>query len=313
MFLTNSYDSIDRGEVLGRPTAGQPACVEIEPAGAVTRRLVSWYEMAAEVVQATRHERMAFAYRGTRHLLVACDQGARHQGETVVEGLPPSTLRDITRRLIFVPAGCTYSDWHEPRALTQMFYYYFDPSCLSASVTLTPRLLFENSTLLGMASRLKRLVESNGSGSPYFEALGTVLAHEVLSLDDEDARQDRPARGGLAPWQQRQVTAYIEEHLAEPIRLATLAQLVRLSPYHFCRAFKQSLGVPPHQYHSRRRIEQAKRLLAKPASSVTEIAMTLGYSETSSFTSAFHRTTGITPTAYRRSLAGPQTFEENLP
>ena len=57
--------------------------------------------------------------------------------------------------------------------------------------------------------------------------------------------------------------AYIEEHLAEQIPLKTLAQLVRLSPCYFCRAFKQSFGVPPHRYHSARRIEQAKALLAR--------------------------------------------------
>src|SRR6188474_2474910 len=94
------------------------------------------------------------------------------------------------------------------------------------------------------------------------------------------------AKGGLAAWQQRAVTAYIEEHLAEPILLATLARLARLSPYYFCRAFKQSLGLPPHRYHNSRRIEQAKTLLAKPELSVTNIGLTVGFSETSSFTAA---------------------------
>jgi AraC family transcriptional regulator len=55
---------------------------------------------------------------------------------------------------------------------------------------------------------------------------------------------------------------YIEEHLGEQISLAKLAQLVGLSTYYFCRAFKQSLGLPPHRYHNNRRIEQAKVLLS---------------------------------------------------
>jgi len=74
--------------------------------------------------------------------------------------------------------------------------------------------------------------------------------------------------------------------------LATLAAQARLSPHYFCRAFKQSFGVPPHRYHTSRRIEEAKTLLAKPSSSVTEIGLTMGFQETSSFTVAFHRTTG---------------------
>ena len=115
------------------------------------------------------------------------------------------------------------------------------------------------------------------------------------------------AKGGLAAWQQRAVTGYIEEHLAEPILLATLARLVRLSPYYFCRAFKRSLGLPPHRYHSNRRIEHAKRLLAGPAPSVTDVGRIVGYSETSSFTAAFHKATGMTPTAYRRALTSSET------
>ena len=99
------------------------------------------------------------------------------------------------------------------------------------------------------------------------------------------------------------MSAYIEEHIAAQVPLATLAHSVRLSAYHFCRAFKQSFGIPPHRYHIKRRIERAKTLLADPASSVTDIALELGFSETSSFTAAFRKATGTTPTAYRRSLA----------
>ena len=85
--------------------------------------------------------------------------------------------------------------------------------------------------------------------------------------------------------------------------LATLAQLARLSTYYFCRAFKQSFGVPPHRYHTNRRIEQAKVLLASRKHSVTEVGLTLGFSETSSFTAAFRKTTGQTPSSYYRGLA----------
>jgi len=65
-----------------------------------------------------------------------------------------------------------------------------------------------------------------------------------------------------------------------------------------------SIGVPPHRYHNIRRIEHAKSLLMKPACSVTEIGLSVGFSETSSFTAAaFRKATGSTRTSYRRSLA----------
>jgi AraC family transcriptional regulator len=99
------------------------------------------------------------------------------------------------------------------------------------------------------------------------------------------------------------VTDYIEDHLAESISLSTLAQLVRLSPFHFCRAFKQSFGTPPHRYHIGRRVERAKDLLATRAVSVTDIGLTVGFSETSAFSTAFRKATGLAPTRYGRAFA----------
>jgi AraC family transcriptional regulator len=109
-------------------------------------------------------------------------------------------------------------------------------------------------------------------------------------------------RGGLAPWQQRRVVEFIEQHLAEDISLDALAELVRLSPYHFLRCFKRSLGEPPHRYWTARRIERAKTLPANPRASVTEVAFQVGFSGTSAFSAAFRRITGQTATDYRLSL-----------
>jgi AraC family transcriptional regulator len=106
------------------------------------------------------------------------------------------------------------------------------------------------------------------------------------------------ARGGLAGWQEKRVIEFIEAHLSEKIGLKTLAALVRLSPYHFARAFKTSFGQPPHRYHVNRRMERAKGLLAKFP--VTYVAMAVGYSETSSFSAAFRKATGLSPLQFAR-------------
>jgi AraC family transcriptional regulator len=284
--------------------------VEIFPADAVKRRAVSSDGMTVEIVQATQSERTEYRFNGPRHLLAVYEQGERREGETFVDGLPRSTRRDFKRKLVFVPAGHEYSDWQEPRSLTRVVYFYFDPPKMPtlpqadvAGTRLSPRLFFEDTTLWDTAVKLRKQIESAGSDNRlYFEALGVVLAHELVRLNAGIRPVEAPVRGGLAGWQQRIVTSYIEEHLSEQIPLATLARLVRLSPYYFCRAFKQSLGMPPHRYHNSRRIEHAKALLAKPELSVTEIGLTVGFSETSSFTAAFRKATGQTPTGYHRSL-----------
>jgi AraC family transcriptional regulator len=283
--------------------------VEISPPDSVERRTASWPGMAAEIVQATRSDRIESRFCAPVHLLAVYERGMRHEGETFVEGLPGSTLRDFRRKLVFVPAGHKYRDWQEPRIRTRVAYFYFDPPTLAINADLnatelpfSPRLFFEDNGLWDVALRLTALIEGGGSVHRlYVEALGVLMAHELIRLHSGEPAAKPEVRGGLAAWQERTVVAYIEDHLAEPISLATLAQLARLSPYHFSRAFKQSFGRPPHGYHTSRRIERAKALLAKPAQSVTEIAFTMGFSEASSFTAAFRRETGLTPSSYRRS------------
>jgi AraC family transcriptional regulator len=137
----------------------------------------------------------------------------------------------------------------------------------------------------------------------YSEALAIVLLHDLLLQKRDAPRAEAASCGGLAAWQKRKLTSYIEEHLSEPLSLTRLAELARLSPYHFCRAFKQSFGMPPHRYHMSRRIERAKVLLIRRSGSITAIGLDLGFTETSSFSTMFRKATGQTPREYRRSLA----------
>jgi AraC family transcriptional regulator len=291
----------------GAPAEVGPT-VDISPAEIVERRSVAWDGVTAEIVQATRREKVECHFDAPVHLLAVCEQGIRSDGETFVEGLPRSTLRDLRKKLTFVPAGHEYREWQEPRILSRTVYFYFDPDKMpvlseAGFTDFSARLHFEDTALWNTALKLKMLIERVATHNrPYLEALGVVLAHELARLQRGTPGIEAPIRGGLAAWQQRIVTTYIEEHLAKQISLTALAGLIHLSPYHFCRAFKQSMGVPPHRYHSIRRIELAKTLLAKPRPSVTEIGLTVGFSETSAFTAAFRKATGLTPTGFHRSL-----------
>ncbi len=282
--------------------------VEISPANIVKRRTAAWRGMTAEIVQATRRERIEYRFQAPLHLLAVYEQGVRHDGESFVEGLPRSSLHDLRKKFTFVPAGHDYHEWQEPRILGRFTYFYFDPAIIPVHPETTftafvPRLHFEDAALWDTTLKLTALIESAETNNrPYMEALGVVLMHELARVSPGTLHVQVPVRGGLAAWQQRAVTAHIEEHLAEQISVATLAQLVRLSPYYFCRAFKQSFGIPPHRYHTHRRIERAKALLAEPAPSVTDIGLTVGFNETSSFTAAFRKATGFTPTGYHRSF-----------
>ena len=138
---------------------------------------------------------------------------------------------------------------------TRVVFFYFDPAKMrtpgemgAAGMVLAARLFFEDNSLRETALKLARLIEGAASPSrPYFEALGVVLAHELARLNAGVRRREASVRGGLAGWQQRIVSTYIDEHLAEQVPLARLTQLVGLSPYYFCRAFKQSFRLPPRR------------------------------------------------------------------
>ena len=107
-------------------------------------------------------------------------------------------------------------------------------------------------------------------------------------------------RGGLSMRKQRQVVEYIEQHLAEEISILALANLAKLSPHHFARAFRYSFGLPPHRYHMIRRMNRARDLLLRSTLPVTQIGVQIGFRETSSFTRAYRRYSGTTPSEFRR-------------
>jgi len=284
--------------------------VQFAPSDIARRQIATWNGIRTDTVEVVRREPFQAGFRAPCHLLIMCERAERDDGETLVEGLPRSTLREFSRTLSFVPAGHWFSTWHKPRKLTRVTYFYIDPrgplidpELRFAESEFTPRLFFFDHDLWETALKLKAQAVNPGAGQKqYVEALSVVLMHELLRLNNGAGLAKRPIRGGLAGWQEKKVAQYIEEHLSDDISLATLADVARLSPYHFVRAFKQSFGLPPHRYVSSMRIQQAKSLLADPAMSVTQIGLGLGFSETSSFTTTFRKHTGLTPTAYRRGL-----------
>jgi AraC-like DNA-binding protein len=109
------------------------------------------------------------------------------------------------------------------------------------------------------------------------------------------------ARGGLPPGAMRRVREYVESHLSESIDLASLADIAGISLYHFARAFKQSAGVAPHHYLVRRRVERAREMLANTELSLSEVALSAGFSDQSHLARHFRQMLGVTPGGYRWS------------
>jgi AraC-like DNA-binding protein len=109
--------------------------------------------------------------------------------------------------------------------------------------------------------------------------------------------------GGLAPWQQRRATELIRAHVVDGIALGDLAKACRLSSSTFVRAFKKSMGVPPHQWLLLRRVDRAIELMRDHSLLLADIALSAGFSDQSHFTRVFVHKMGVSPGAWRSALS----------
>lgn len=154
------------------------------------------------------------------------------------------------------------------------------------------------------AQRFRQLLALNWD-EPAERLLTSSVAHELIShtlLSQVGARQGLRLKGGLAAHQRRQLVAYIDSQLAEPISLGQLAGLCALSEYHFARMFRASFGLPPHQYVLARRLDRARQMLRGTLLPLGEIALACGFASASHFTNRFRQVLGGTPGEYRQAF-----------
>lgn len=170
-------------------------------------------------------------------------------------------------------------------------------------VELLVRVAFEDPTTARILEILSReAVQSEGSFRLFLEQAIDLLCLQLIRAHSAFGASAPPFAKGLARWQVKRVTAYMRENLDRSVGLAELAALVDLSRFHFCRALRLATGHTPHQWLMRARMERARRLLADPSLSVTDIALSVGYETPSAFTASFRRIVGMTPSQFRRSL-----------
>lgn len=142
-------------------------------------------------------------------------------------------------------------------------------------------------------------------GRLYAESACEFLAHHLIRRYSSLCGDPPRVRGGLTPRRLKIVTEYINENLARPITLRILCGLAGVSPRHFERAFRQSVGVAPHSYVLETRVAVARRLLiSDPALTIEEIAARVGFCSSSHLGSAFRRRTGLSPSAFRAMQLG---------
>ena len=272
----------------------------------ISRENKSWSRVHAELVRRTGLEKEEIATASTRHLVVLNVQGNAEQGQYFLDGKPASFVRRKPGSILFVPAGCTWQGWEAGEATAAYLSISVDPSFVTDLLgraapdlqpSLSPDLGCEDHVLMNAARGISAEIKDQG-------ALSAILVESyVATIFAQLLRRQKYVasvrKGGLTPASLNRVIEKIDEDLDAGLSLAQLAELVNLSIPHFCRAFKQTLGFPPHAFIVRRRIDRAKEYLRHSSMSVTDIALACGFSNSSHLANAFRREVGMTPIAYR--------------
>lgn len=159
---------------------------------------------------------------------------------------------------------------------------------------------FVSSQISAAQRQLWRLCDEEGAPSRLLaQAAGCVILAELFRLSGAPLTA---VRGGLAPWAEKRCLEMMHARLSEDISLDELAAEAQLSPFHFARMFKQSVGVPPRVYLTQLRMHKACELLEHASMSITEIAQEVGYSSNQVLARAFLKHRHMSPTDYRRTV-----------
>jgi AraC family transcriptional regulator len=186
---------------------------------------------------------------------------------------------------------------------------FLEPAILTRSISeavetekieLIPQLKLRDPLIQEIGLALKAELEVGGADSRlYAESMATALSLHLLRRYFSRKQQIRSCTGGLPKYRLRKVIDYIQEHLDQNLTLAELATAVQMSPHYFASLFKQSMGLTPHQYVTKCRIQKAKQLLRQTELPIIEICQEVGFESQSHFTRVFRQQNAMTPKAYR--------------
>jgi AraC family transcriptional regulator len=162
----------------------------------------------------------------------------------------------------------------------------------------------QDAVLHGLAKSLQVAIDQpNGGAAIFAEYVALAFHTHVIHAYGSVSNGDRGALGGLAPWQIRRASAFLEANLAGNPTLAQLARECGVSCSHFARAFKESMGLPPHRWLTKMRIDRAKDMISHGDLDLAEIALICGFVDQSHMTRTFSRFGGHPPGRWRRLFA----------
>lgn len=165
--------------------------------------------------------------------------------------------------------------------------------------TLTSTLFTPDRHVLDLVWKMLEADSLAGPLAPMF-CDGLITAMLGYLLEHYAKPNEGAAPGSLSPTRLRRVKAHVAQHLADDVPIIALARLCGMSESHFSREFRRSMGLPPHQYVLKLRLERACEALLRTDASMAEIAADCGFTNASHFSRAFAQRFGQPPATFRR-------------
>lgn len=225
------------------------------------------------------------------------------------DGGPTHRFAPHPGTLGFYPAGVEVSVSHGPGLVIQvlqdpLLYRGLIPEC-GGSGEARPIVNFVDPLVTQIARSLAAETGSGPADRLLVDGYGLSMALSVRMARRFAAvpRTPEAEARGLSRERLRRVLDHIEAHLGDDLSLAELASVACLSPFHFSRCFKRSLGVGLRRYVARRRVERAHDMIRRTNQPLAAIAQALGFADQSHFTHAFRLETGATPASFRAAAA----------
>src|ERR1700738_761923 len=171
-------------------------------------------------------------------------------------------------------------------------------------------------SLAKLLETARREVERDGEGA---KASLATASHILQAEIERCSGANGSTRGGLAAWQIARVRAYVDSNLHRTIHIRDLSAVARRSSAHSSRKIKLAVGASPHAYVVRRRLERACHLMMTGAEPLSEIALSVGFSDQAHLCRLFRQAFGQSPANWRRErgIPGEVTsrtgMDENIP
>ncbi|MEL6188797.1 MAG: AraC family transcriptional regulator, partial [Myxococcota bacterium] len=151
----------------------------------------------------------------------------------------------------------------------------------------------------------RRELDGHGIGSRLaWDTLALAIALQLLRAAPSTELNIEVSGHGLPPKALARVLERLHDDMGARVSLETLSQDSGMSRFHFCRQFRRSTGLSPHQYQLRIRVERAQELMSRsPERSLAQIALECGFYDQAHLTRVFRRYVGETPGRFRAQLS----------